>query len=101
VGHRDDRQRRLEGYRNQARAALGFNAWDRLGELILPVTIIHGELDATIPSTFASRMGAAIPGAAVHILQGQGHFPMLEAPERFNPLLAGALRIPADLLPAR
>jgi hypothetical protein len=30
-------------------------------------------------------MGKADPGATVHILQGQGHFPVLEAPELFNP----------------
>jgi pimeloyl-ACP methyl ester carboxylesterase len=46
-------------------------------------------------------MGKAIPGATVHILQGQGHFPVLEAPELFNPLLSSALRIPADLVPVR
>jgi pimeloyl-ACP methyl ester carboxylesterase len=46
-------------------------------------------------------MGQVIPGATVHILDGEGHFPMLEAPGRFNPLLAAALGIPADLVPAR
>jgi pimeloyl-ACP methyl ester carboxylesterase len=91
----------LEGYRAQARATLTFSAWDRLADLAVPVTIIHGELDATIPSSAATLMGQAIPGATVHILHGQGHFPMLEAPGRFNPLLASALGIPADLVPAR
>jgi pimeloyl-ACP methyl ester carboxylesterase len=69
--------------------------------LAVRVTIIPGELDATIPSSAATLMGQAIPGATVHILQGQGHFTMLEAPGRFNPLLASALGIPADLVPAR
>jgi 3-oxoadipate enol-lactonase len=91
----------LDGYRSQARATLTFDVRDRLGEITVPATIIHGELDATCPSAFASLMGKAIPDAAVHILKGQGHFPILEAPERFNPLLASALLIPADLVPAR
>lgn len=43
----------------------------------------------------------AIPDATVHIIEGQGHFPNLEAPELFNPLLADALQIPKDLVPAR
>jgi pimeloyl-ACP methyl ester carboxylesterase len=46
-------------------------------------------------------MGAATPEATVHIIEGQGHFAHLEALERFNPLLAGALCIPTELVPAR
>jgi 3-oxoadipate enol-lactonase len=90
----------LEGYRRQARATLTFDVRNRLGEIAVPTTIIHGELDATSPAAFATLMGGAIPGATVHLIEGQGHFPNLEAPERFNLLLADALRIPEDLVPA-
>lgn len=90
-----------EGYRQQARATLTFDVRDRLGEITVPTTIIHGELDATVPSAVATLLAGRIPGATLHILEGQGHFPNFEAPERFNPLLAEALHIPADLVPAR
>jgi 3-oxoadipate enol-lactonase len=89
----------LEGYRSQA--TLTFDVRHRLGEIAVPTTIIHGELDAVAPAVFATFMGAAIPEATVHIIEGQGHFAHLEAPERLNPLLAGALGIPEDLVPAR
>jgi pimeloyl-ACP methyl ester carboxylesterase len=52
-------------------------------------------------AAFATFMGEAIPGATVHIIEGQGHFAHLEVAERFNPLLADALQIPKDLVPAR
>jgi 3-oxoadipate enol-lactonase len=91
----------LEGYRTQARATMTFDVRHRLAEITVPATIIHGELDATAPAAFATMMGQAIPGATVHIIEGQGHFPNLEAPELFNPLLADALGIPKDLVPAR
>jgi 3-oxoadipate enol-lactonase len=91
----------LEGYRSQARATLAFDVRHRLGEIAVPATIIHGGLDATVPAAFATLMAEAIPDATVHIIEGQGHFANLEAPERFNPLLADALRIPEDLVPAR
>jgi 3-oxoadipate enol-lactonase len=91
----------LEGYRNQARATLTFDVRHRLREISVPTTIIHGELDATAPAAFAPLMAEAIPGATVHIIEGQGHFPSLEAPDRFNPLLASALHIPPDLVPSR
>ena len=91
----------LEGYRSQARATLAFDVRGRLGEIAVPATIIHGQLDATAPAASATFMGEAIRGATVHIIEGQGHFPNLEAPAQFNPLLAQALQIPKDLVPAR
>jgi 3-oxoadipate enol-lactonase len=91
----------LEGYPSQARAALTFDIRHLLGEIAVPATIIHGELDAVAPAAFATFMGEAISETTVHIIEGQGHFAHLEALERFNPLLADALRIPEDLVPAR
>ena len=90
----------LEGYRSQARATMTFDIRHRLGETATPATIIHGELDATAPAAFATMMGQAIPGATVHIIKGQGHLPHLEAPQLFNPLLAGALAVAEDVVPA-
>ena len=63
--------------------------------------MIHGEEDATIPSAAATILAGAIEGAVLHIIEGQGHFSHLEAPQRFNPVLADALGIAADLVPAR
>lgn len=62
--------------------------------------MIHGKTTPPSPAPRPSLAGA-IEGAELHIIEGQGHFPHLEAPQRFNPVLAEALGIPADLVPAR
>lgn len=91
----------IDGYQSQAHATLSFDVRDRLGEIAIPTTVIHGELDATVPAAAASLIAGAIAGAQLRIVEGQGHFAHLEAPERFNPILAEALAVPAGLVPER
>lgn len=58
---------------------------EHLTELTMPVKLIWGVLDRIVPPSHA----AAVPGAvAVHLLQGVGHLPQIEA----TPLLAMLLR---------
>ena len=86
----------IDGYRSQARATLArFDVRGRLGEITVPATVIHGELDATVPSTAGVLIADGIKGAELRILQGQGHFAHIEAPGLFNPVLAQALGVPA------
>jgi 2-succinyl-6-hydroxy-2,4-cyclohexadiene-1-carboxylate synthase len=60
--------------------------WDRLPELAMPVTLIVGERDAKFRA-IAERMGAALPGARLHVAPGAGHAVHLEAPEAVAALL--------------
>jgi pimeloyl-ACP methyl ester carboxylesterase len=46
-----------------------------------PVAIVHGEMDELIPVQRAQETKAAIPHAALMILSGVGHMPMLENPQ--------------------
>jgi pimeloyl-ACP methyl ester carboxylesterase len=46
-----------------------------------PVAIVHGEMDELIPVQRAQETKAAIPHAALMILSGVGHMPMLENPK--------------------
>ena len=62
--------------------------WDRLGELMMPVTLIAGERDAKF-SEMARGMAEAIPGAGVAIVPGAGHAVHLEAPDAVAALIAG------------
>jgi 2-succinyl-6-hydroxy-2,4-cyclohexadiene-1-carboxylate synthase len=55
-------------------------AWDRLGELTMPVTLIVGERDAKYRD-LAERMAAKLPGARVAVVPEAGHAVHLEAPE--------------------
>lgn len=60
--------------------------WERLGELVMPVTLIVGERDRKFTEV-AARMAAAIPDARVEVVAGAGHAVHLEAPGRVAELL--------------
>jgi 2-succinyl-6-hydroxy-2,4-cyclohexadiene-1-carboxylate synthase len=76
-----------------ARALRGFgtgvlpSAWERLGELRMPVVLVAGEDDERYCS-IASRMEPLIPDAHTVIVPGAGHAVHLEAPERVAELVA-------------
>jgi pimeloyl-ACP methyl ester carboxylesterase len=89
------------GYLSLSEATFAFHVRDRLGEIAVPTTIIHGEDDATVPVARAAELRDGIPGATLRVLAGEGHFVNVQAPGKVNPLLASALRIPHDLVPRR
>lgn len=45
-----------------------------LGAIRLPVQVWHGESDSTVPVSMGRALAAAIPGAALRIFPGEGHF---------------------------
>ena len=49
----------------------------------LPTLIIWGDADTIIPVEHARRAHEAMPGSRLEIFEGVGHFPQVEAPERF------------------
>ncbi len=60
------------------------NALDRLYLAAhVPTMIVWGEHDDIIPVAHAHAAHEAIPGSRLEILEGIGHFPQAEAPERF------------------
>jgi pimeloyl-ACP methyl ester carboxylesterase len=67
----------------------------------LPTLIIWGDRDRIIPVSHAHRAHEAIPGSRLEILEGVGHFPQTEAPERFLEILLDfmATTEPAELKP--
>jgi pimeloyl-ACP methyl ester carboxylesterase len=48
-----------------------------------PLTVLWGQDDPIAVPAMADRLQRARPDAAVHRLEGVGHYPMLEAPDRF------------------
>jgi pimeloyl-ACP methyl ester carboxylesterase len=48
-----------------------------------PLLIVWGDSDALIPVDHAHATHAAVPSSRLEIFAGVGHFPHLEAPERF------------------
>jgi len=52
-----------------------------------PLRIIWGTEDPVAVLPMAHRLGQAVARADLHLLEGIGHFPMIEAPERFTALV--------------
>jgi 3-oxoadipate enol-lactonase len=55
-----------------------------LENLSVPTLVVAGDEDRVLPVEMTRAMAARIPGAEVALMQGVGHFPNLEQPERFN-----------------
>ncbi len=65
------------------------SAHDRLAmAAAIPTLIVWGERDTIIPVRHAFDAHDSIPGSHVEIIEGVGHFPHCEAPERFANALA-------------
>jgi len=56
-----------------------------------PLTIVWGDQDPVAVFPMAERLAVAADPVAFHRLEGVGHFPMLEAPERFASAVLGGL----------
>lgn len=57
---------------------------DRLGEIRIPVLVIHGEEDVAQPMEEAEKIANGIPGAELVRVPGSGHTTPLEAPDIVN-----------------
>lgn len=69
----------------------------------MPTLIVWGDCDEIIPVSHAHHAHQAIPGSRLEILEGAGHFPHVEQPERFVEVLVDFLEgtEPAHYSPAR
>ncbi|MEJ5225965.1 MAG: alpha/beta fold hydrolase [Anaerolineales bacterium] len=75
-----------------AMRALGFcNLTPRLPELRLPVLVITGANDITVPPDRQRQLAEAIPGARQVIIQGAGHAVSVEQAGEFNQVLIAFL----------
>ncbi|MEO6835018.1 MAG: alpha/beta fold hydrolase [Candidatus Tumulicola sp.] len=69
-------------------ACNAFDASERLGELRVPLLALTGKDDRLTPPKFAQFLADRIPGASARILEGAGHFAMVERPDETNALIA-------------
>ena len=87
------RQRLLRGDPN-AIAAFALVEQDSsaaLRAIRAPTLLIWGTGDSVAPLRTGQALASTIAGARLAVLEGVGHTPQQEAPERFNPLLLGEL----------
>jgi pimeloyl-ACP methyl ester carboxylesterase len=61
----------------------------RFERITCPTLLIHGALDRLVPVGFARAIAARCPAWEVELLEGVGHVPQLQVPERFVELVLG------------
>jgi len=81
-----------EGQRRQREAVQGWDAYDRLPELGLPVLVLHGSEDRLIDVENARVLASRIPGAELAVLEGAGHVYHSEQAERADEIVLDFVR---------
>jgi pimeloyl-ACP methyl ester carboxylesterase len=74
------------------------SALDRIGSARFPILIVWGREDRVFPVEHALRAAKEVPDARLVILDGCGHFPQIEATQKFTRVLLKWLK---DTQPAR
>ncbi len=70
----------------------GLGWYRKVGKLDLPVQLVWGQEDGTLPFKYSRDLVAAIPQVDFHPRPGLGHIPHYEKPEVVTPLLLELLR---------
>ena len=76
-----------QGYRAAMRALIHFDVVDRLPELRMPVLIVTGERDTTVPRETQGSLARRIQTASHVVIPDAGHAVIADQPEIFNRLL--------------
>ena len=71
--------------------ASGVSAWDRLGEIQVPVTVACGDLDVPFLFTRSQELARRLPHARYQTLPGRAHQPYLEDPAQVAGLILNAV----------
>ena len=66
--------------------------WSRVAAVAAPTLVMHGNLDRLIPVAAAREMHRRRPDWPLEVLNGVGHVPMMETPDRFMSVLRRWLR---------
>ena len=87
------RQRVLRGDPNAiaAYALVEHDFSQSLRTIVAPTLIIWGAEDTIAPLRTGQALAAAIPRARLTVIEGAGHAPQVQFPDRFNPLLIDEL----------
>jgi pimeloyl-ACP methyl ester carboxylesterase len=91
----DDLFRYSTGEVRNFAAYAGFDFTPRLGELKMPVCVIHGTADQTVPFAWGKALHEGIPGSEFHAIEG-GRHGILSNPDAAAVLRGWAERIGAS-----
>ncbi|WP_455356433.1 alpha/beta fold hydrolase [Streptomyces sp. SYSU K217416] len=62
----------------------GFDRRDEVGRIKRPVLLLRGDADWLVPQGMVEEVAGRIPGSRIAVLEGTGHYPMIENPVEFN-----------------
>lgn len=85
-------RRNRGGERRQWEALRAWDAFDRLGEVSVPVLVLHGSEDRVTDPDNARILSERIPGAELAIIEGAGHAYNSEQPERADEIVLDFVR---------
>lgn len=75
------------GFSDALAAIWGYDTRARLQEIEIPTMVVWGLNDQIVPVEAALGYHRLIPNSRLEMFERTGHLPMLERPQRFNPLL--------------
>ena len=61
--------------------------YQRLGKLDVPVLLLWGRYDRTLPLEQSRDILSAVPRAEFHVIEDCGHIPQYEKPDEVNPII--------------
>jgi len=79
------------GFVQCVRALQGYDYWNVLARINVPLLAVAGARDGAIPDAMAKAFGA-VPGAQIETIAKAGHVPNYERPEAFNAVLTAFLQ---------
>jgi pimeloyl-ACP methyl ester carboxylesterase len=80
IAHRLDFPTDTLAYMHQSAAAAAHSTLWRLGRIVAPTLVLHGEDDAVVPRQNAEVLADAIPGAELKTWPGAGHLYVTDEP---------------------
>jgi pimeloyl-ACP methyl ester carboxylesterase len=75
----------------QLEGTAGEDAWSRLAEITIPVTVACGDLDVSFIVDRCRQLAALLPDARHQVLPGMAHQPYLESPATVAELIRAAV----------
>jgi pimeloyl-ACP methyl ester carboxylesterase len=75
----------------EAESSSGLDAWSRLAEITVPVTVACGDLDVSFIVDRCRQLADRLPDARHHVLAGMAHQPYLESPATVAELIRTAV----------
>ncbi|WP_329387550.1 alpha/beta hydrolase [Streptomyces sp. NBC_01716] len=70
----------------------GFDRRYQVGRIDSPVLLLRGDADWLVPQDMVEQVADRIPGSRIAVLEGTGHYPMIENPVEFNDTVRGFVK---------